>query len=156
MVDFFAQYHHIIIFLHVISAVIWVGGMIAMRFAAHYSFMELEPPLRLERTAHALKNLFKIVLPFVFVLLITALIMAIAMGLHHGEQRALAFAKETIWSVMTLNLIAMILRRNKAQKFIDAGEYAQAKPLLGLIGKVMVPVNIILGVMAIFLGVTLS
>lgn len=156
MVDFFAQYHNIIIFLHVISAVIWVGGMIAMRFAAHYSFMELEPPLRLERTAHALKNLFKIVLPFVFVLLITALIMAVAMDLHHGEYRALTFAKETIWSVMTLNLIAMILRRNKAQKFIDAGEYAQAKPLLGLIGKVMVPVNIILGVMAIFLGVTLS
>jgi len=156
MVDFFAQYHHIIIFFHVISAVIWVGGMIAMRFAAHYSFMELEPPLRLERTAHALKNLFNIVLPFVFVLLITALIMAIAMGLHHGEFRLIAFAKEAIWSVMTLNLVAMILRRNKAQKFIDAGEYAQAKPLLGLIGKVMVPVNITLGVIAIFLGVTLS
>jgi uncharacterized membrane protein len=156
MAAFFTQYHTIIIFLHVISAVIWVGGMIAMRFAAHYSFMELEPPVRLERTAHALKNLFAIVLPFVFVLLITALIMAIAMGLHQGEFKVIAFTKEAIWSVMTLNLIAMILRRNKAQKFIDAGEYAQAKPLLGLIGKVMVPLNITLGIIAIFLGVTLS
>jgi uncharacterized membrane protein len=156
MADFFAEYRSIIIFLHVISGVIWVGGMITMRYAVHYSLMELEPPLRLERTAHALKNLFKIVVPFVMILLVTALIMAIAMGLHHGELRVTAFAKEAIWSVMSLNLFMMILRRNKAQKFIDEGEYALAKPLLGLIGSVMVPVNITLGVIAIFLGVTLS
>ena len=156
MADFFAEYRSIIIFLHVISAVIWVGGMITMRYAVHYSLIELEPPLRLERTAHALKNLFKIVVPFVAILLVTALIMAIAMGLHHGDLKVTAFTKEAIWSIMSLNLFMMILRRNKAQKLIDRGEYALAKPLLGLIGSVMVPVNIALGIIAIFLGVTLS
>ena len=156
MADFFAEYRSIIIFLHVISAVIWVGGMITMRFAVHYSLIELEPPLRLERTAHALKNLFKIVVPFVVILLITALIMAIALGLHHTELKVIAFTKEAIWFIMSINLFMMILRRNKAQKLIDKGEYAQAKPLLGLIGSVMVPVNIALGIIAIFLGVTLS
>ncbi|MEA1918544.1 MAG: hypothetical protein U9N52_01785 [Campylobacterota bacterium] len=156
MTEFFSQYRDIIVFLHVISAVVWVGGMIAMRFAAHYSFVELEPPLRLERTAHALKNLFNIVLPFVAILLVTALIMAIGLGLHHGEAKTIAFVKEGIWSIMALNLGAMILRRNKAQKLIDVGEYAQAKLLLGRIGGAMVPVNIVLGIIAIFLGVTLS
>ncbi len=156
MSELFADNRNLIVFLHVISAVVWVGGMIAMRFAAHYSFMELEPPLRLARTAHALKNLFAIVVPFVVLLLATALIMAIGMDLHHSDLKFLAFAKEGIWTVMTLNLVAMILRRNKAQKFIDAGDFAAAKPLLGLIGGAMVPVNIALGVVAIFLGVTLS
>ena len=44
----FANYSDIIIFLHVISAVIWVGGMIAMRFAAHYSFAQIEDESRLD------------------------------------------------------------------------------------------------------------
>ncbi len=156
MSELFAENRNLIVFLHVISAVVWVGGMIAMRFAAHYSFAELEPPLRLARTAHALKNLFTIVVPFVVLLLATALIMAIGMDLHHSDLKFVAFAKEGIWTVMALNLTAMILRRNKAQKLIDAGDFAGAKALLGLIGTVMVPVNIALGVVAIFLGVTLS
>jgi uncharacterized membrane protein len=156
MADFFASYRSIIIFLHVISGVIWVGGMITMRYAVHYSLIELEPPLRLERTSEALKNLFRIVVPFVIILLVTALIMAVAMDLHHGELKMTAFIKEAIWGVMSINLFMMILRRAKAQKLMLSGEYAQAKPLLGLIGSVMVPVNIALGVTAIFLGVTLS
>jgi len=42
MAEFFAEFKVYIIFLHVISAVIWVGGMVAIRFAAHQSFMQIE------------------------------------------------------------------------------------------------------------------
>jgi uncharacterized membrane protein len=102
-----------------------------------------------------LNTLFKIVVPFVLLLLLTALIMALAMGLHQSDLKVLTFAKEGIWSVMTLNLGMMILRRNKAQRFIDAGDFANAKSMLGPIGALMVPINITLGVVAIFLGVLL-
>ncbi len=156
MTEFFTQYHDIIIFLHVISAVIWVGGMIATRFATHYALAELEPPQRLERTAKVLKNLFKIVLPFAFISLATALIMAIAMGLHHGELKTVTLTKEIIWSIMTINLIAMMIRRSKAEKALLTGDLVAAKPLLGMIGQYMVPLNIILGLTVIYLGVTLS
>ncbi|WP_345985936.1 hypothetical protein WCX49_02150 [Sulfurimonas sp. HSL-1656] len=169
MVTFFWEYSTLIVFLHVLSAVVWVGGMIAMRFAAHHSFMELEPPLRLARTAQALKRLFAIVSPFVVILIITAVLMAVGWGFRAASVDAngnvideaafatyqLVHVKEAIWLIMALNLGAMILRRNKAQKKIDAGDFAAAKGLLGLIGKYMVPLNIILGVIAIYLGVTL-
>jgi uncharacterized membrane protein len=169
MVTFFWEYSTLIVFLHVLSAVVWVGGMIAMRFAAHHSFMELEPPLRLARTAQALKRLFAIVTPFVVILIITAVLMAVGWGFRAASVDAngnvideaafatyqLVHVKEAIWLIMALNLGAMILRRNKAQKKIDAGDFAAAKGLLGLIGKYMVPLNIILGVIAIYLGVTL-
>ncbi|UFS62944.1 hypothetical protein LOH54_02185 [Sulfurimonas sp. HSL-3221] len=169
MVTFFWEYSTLIVFLHVLSAVVWVGGMIAMRFAAHNSFMELEPPVRLARTAHALKRLFAIVSPFVVILIITAVLMAVGWGFRAASVDAngnvideaafatyqLVHVKEAIWLIMALNLGAMILRRNKAQKKIDAGDFAAAKGLLGLIGKYMVPLNIILGVIAIYLGVTL-
>ena len=169
MVSLFWEYSTLIVFLHVISAVVWVGGMIAMRFAAHYAFMELEPPLRLARSAQALKRLFAIVTPFVVTLIITAVLMAVGWGFRAAAVDAsgnvidenayfvynLVHVKEAIWLLMALNLGAMILRRNKAQKLIDKGDFAAAKPLLGLIGKYMVPVNIALGIVAIYLGVTL-
>jgi len=151
--ELFLENKTIIVFLHVISAVVWVGGMIAMRFAAHQSFMEIENPLkRLERISHSLKRLFSIVLPFVIILLITAIFMIKGYGLSQTEFSALAHAKEGIWSVMFLNLLVMMFRRNKAEKLLEAGDTLGAKSQLGLIGKYMVPLNIILGTIAIFIG----
>ena len=153
---FYAEYHTLILFLHVISAVVWVGGMVAMRFAAHHSFMELrEPPQRLERVAHALKRLFAIVAPFVVILLFTALTMAAGMDLHHSSAAPFAFAKEGVWSFMALNYLAMVLRRNKVERLIAQGNLIEAKEKLAPIGAYMVPVNILLGIVAIYLGVML-
>ena len=157
MVEFFAEYKSYIVFLHVLSAVVWVGGMIAMRYAAHPSFLEIESPAkRLERIADALKRLFCIVAPFVIVLLITAIIMVMGYSLSETEYKTYGYAKEAIWTIMFLNLALMIRRRNNAQKALANADFVLAKDQLGLIGKYMVPLNIALGVIAIFLGSALS
>ncbi|MBA1437704.1 MAG: hypothetical protein FAF05_01730 [Epsilonproteobacteria bacterium] len=169
MIQLFAEHRTLIVFLHVMSAVVWVGGMIAIRFAAHHSFAELEPAQRLPRTAHALKRLFAIVSPLVIILIITAVIMAVGLGFRAAAVDAngnviddyamyiynLVHLKEVLWMVMAVNLFAMILRRNKAQRLLESGDMEGAKKALGLIGKYMVPLNIILGIGAIFLGVAL-
>ncbi|MBU0719854.1 hypothetical protein KJ877_00785 [bacterium] len=157
MAEFFSEYKTYIVFLHVLSAVVWVGGMIAMRYAAHPSFLQIESPAhRLERIAHALKGLFAIVVPFVVILLVTAVIMIIGLGLSKSEFSMISHAKEGIWSVMAINLFVMITRRNRAVRLLNEGNMVGAKFSLELIGKYMVPVNIVLGIVAIFLGVTLS
>lgn len=157
MQEIFVEYKVIIVFLHVISAVVWVGGMIAMRYAAHPSFVEIESPAkRLERIAHALKRLFIIVLPFVIILLLSAVVMIKGYGLSQSEFSALSHAKEGIWSVMFINLIIMMKRRNRAEQMLGAGDFAGAKSQLELIGKYMVPLNIILGITAIFIGTYFS
>jgi uncharacterized membrane protein len=168
--EIFADYRTQIIFLHVISAVVWVGGMVAMRFAAHNSFAEIESPLhRLERVAHALKRLFWIVTPFVIVLIVTAVIMAVGLGFREAAVDAnhnvidegamvlynLIHIKEAIWMIMGANLALMMFLRNKAEKFLKIGDTLGAKSKLGLIGKYMVPLNIVLGIIAIYLGVFL-
>jgi len=157
MQEFFSEYKVIIVFLHVLSGVIWVGGMVAMRYAAHPSFLEIESPIkRLERIADALKRLFYIVLPFVIVLFITAFIMIKGYSLSESEFKTLGLLKVTIWSVMFVNLLVMLYRRDRAQKAIEDGRVVDAKKKLEMIGKYMVPLNIALGVIAIFLGSTLS
>jgi len=170
LVETFAHHRTLIVFLHVISAVIWVGGMIAIRFATHQSLALIsDPKLRLERAAHTLKRLFTIVTPFVIILIITAVIMAVGLGFRAAAMDAsgnvideyamsiynTVHIKEAIWLVMTINLAAMMFRRRRAERALEMGNLDEAKIILGLIAKYMVPVNIVLGITAIFIGVVL-
>lgn len=153
MVELFLANKTFIVFAHVISAVVWVGGMIAMRYAAHPSLMQIESPAaRLERIAAALKGLFTIVLPFVIILIITAVFMIKGYGLSQSEYAMFSHAKEGLWSIMFINLIVMIRRRNRAEKALKDSDVVLAKSQLELIGKYQVPANIVLGVCAIFIG----
>ncbi len=170
LIETFTHHRTLIVFLHVISAVIWVGGMIAIRFATHQSLALIsDPKLRLERAAHTLKRLFTIVTPFVIILIVTAVIMAVGLGFRAAAMDpsgnvidAYAMSiyntvhiKEAIWLVMTINLGAMMFRRKRAAKALEMGNLDEAKDMLALIAKYMVPVNIVLGIIAIFIGVVL-
>jgi len=169
MVEFFWNYTELIVFVHVLSAVVWVGGMIAMRFAAHYSFQELEGVERLKRTAQALGNLFKIVAPFIIILIVTAVLMAVGWGFRAAAVDAsgniidevafhvynLVHLKEGIWMVMAMNYGYMVWRLLKANKALKSDNLPVAKVMLSMIGKYLVPLNIGLGLIAIYLGVVL-
>ena len=156
MMETLFAYRLEMILIHVVSAVVWVGGMISMRFAAHNAFVAIESPAdRLEKTAIALKRLFMLVFPFVLLLALTGALLTIAYGIKHTDFHYLTHIKEGIWTVMFINLVMMIIRRNKAQKALENGDYVTAGKMLGLIGKYMVPVNIALGVFAIAVGVLL-
>ena len=156
MIDFFDNYSSIIVFLHVISAVIWVGGMIAIRFAVHYSIQNIEDPkIKLARTLELLKRFFNMVIPAILTLLVTAIIMIIALGFKGTELYSIVIAKEIIWTIMTVIFITIYIKRNKAQKAFDSGDFANAKNNLLPIATYFIPANIILGLIAIFLGITL-
>lgn len=170
LIETFVHHKTLIIFLHVISAVIWVGGMIAIRFATHQSLALIEDPkLRMERAAYTLKRLFSIVWPFVIVLIMTAVLMAVGYQFRAAAMDAngnvineymmsiynTVHIKEMIWVIMSVNLAAMMFRRRKAEIALRDGNLESAKSLLEVISKYMVPVNIVLGVMAIFIGVIL-
>lgn len=156
MTDLFNNFSSIIVFLHVVSAVIWVGGMIAIRFAIHPSMQAIaEPRIKLERTLDNLKRFFNMVIPVIVILLITAIIMIIALGFKGTSLYPLVIAKEVIWTIMSIVFITIYIKRNKAQKALEGGDFLSAKNLLVPIAKIYIPLNIVLGVIAIFLGVSL-
>ena len=156
MIELFNNFSSTIVFLHVISAVIWVGGMIAIRFAVHYSIQNIEDPkIKLARTLELLKRFFNMVIPAILTLLITAIIMIIALGFKGTELYNVVVIKEIIWSIMTLIFITIYIRRIKAQKAFDNNDFLNAKNNLLPIATYFIPVNIVLGLVAIFLGITL-
>ncbi len=170
LVTLFGSYAHEVVFLHILAAFVWVGGMIAVRFAVHPVMQSIDDPaIRLGKTLQITKNLFHIVIPFIVILIVTAVFMAVGLGfraaavddsgqiINEGAYHIyqIVHIKEVIWMVMTTNFAYMYYRRHKAQKLFDAGELPAAKATVAIIPKYLLPLNILLGIVALWLGVTL-
>jgi len=146
----------IIVFLHVISAVLWVGGMIAIRFAIHYSIQNIvEPKIKIERTLENLKRFFNMVIPAIAILLLTAVILILTLGFKGTPLYSIVIIKEIIWTIMTIVFIIIYIKRIKAEKAFISGDFLNAKNNLAPIAKYYIPLNIVLGLIAIYLGITL-
>ena len=156
MKELFINYAGIIVFLHVLGAIVWVGGMIAIRVAVHPSMQSIEDgKIKLGKTLMIMGKLFNLVLPFIVILLLTAIVMLLGIGFKGTELAPITYIKEGIWIVMTLNFAYMYVQRAKAQKLFDRGNPAEAKEKVSKIPNVLLPINIILGLIAVYLGVTL-
>lgn len=156
MVEFFRDYASIIVFLHVISAFIWVGGMIIIRFAVHPSLQNIQNgSVKLGVTLEIMQRLFRLVMPFIAILVISAVLMAIGLGFKGTALYPIVHVKEAIWTIMTLNFSYMFIKRDKAQTLFDNGDMAGAKNILMPIPKILLPLNIALGIIALYFGITL-
>ena len=150
-ITLFANYAQAIVFLHVLSAIVWIGGMIAIRLAVHPTMQSIdEPKIKLGKTLQLMGKFFNIVMPFIFILLLTAIVLIFAM-----EKSPELQMKESIWVIMTANFIWMYTKRYKAQKLFEKGELPKAKAMVALIPKFLLPLNIFLGLIALWLGVAL-
>ncbi len=172
MGSFFADNGHLLVFLHVLSAIIWVGGMIAMRIAVHPVIARggitqeqmlqsdkvadiLEPKQRLGITMQTVGRLFNLVMPFIVILFATGLMMAIALDGHKGAFKSLFISKEIIWTVMALNYSYMYYKRATAWKLFNEGSIKEAKARMKWMANVLLPLNIVLGIVALWMGVGL-
>ncbi len=142
--------------LHVISAVIWVGGMIAIRIAVHPSLQTIDDAkVRLGKSLMITNRLFLLVLPFIFILVATAVVIAVGLDFKHSSLYGVVHIKEVIWTIMTINYGYMFTQRAKAQKLFNSGDMAEAKEKVAKIPTLFLPINILLGVVAIYLGIML-
>lgn len=172
MTELFNNYGDVIVFLHVLSAFVWVGGMIATRIAVHPVISRggvtgadmlqndvmdsmLKPKQRLGITLQITGRLFNLVMPFIVLLFATGLMMALAMNGHHGELKSVFLSKEIIWTIMAVNYFYMYIKRAKAWKLFSHDDVALAKAQVSLIPNLLLPLNIILGIVALWLGVSL-
>ena len=155
-VELFTNYAFYIVFLHVLGAIVWVGGMIGMRLAVHPGLQHIEvPKQRIARTLEIVRNLFMLVLPFIVIILLTGLIMGLAVGAPGTDEGVMVHIKEAVWTGMTVNYILMVRRRNRAERLFLSGDLAGARQTMEPLAKVMLPANIFLGVLALAVGVAL-
>ncbi|MGO4395033.1 CopD family protein [Variovorax sp. M-6] len=143
----------LLLFLHLLAAAFWVGGMAVMHFAVRPSAVAtLEPPLRLPFMAATLARFFVGVSCAIGVLLASGLLLVWASG---------GFA-QVHWSVhamFTLGLVMMALFLHlrfapypRLRRAVAASEWPAAAANLNLIRK-LVGVNLMLGVAVFALAV---
>jgi len=150
------MYSHTVVFLHVLSAFVWVGGMIAIRVAVHPVLQSIDDPrIKLGKTLEITGRLFHLVIPFILILLTTGLMLLYAVDGLEGGLKYVFLSKEIVWTVMTANFSYMYLCRRTAWKLFGAGKFSEAKAKVKHIPNLLLPVNIVLGMAALYLGVTL-
>lgn len=156
MSELFANYANFILFVHVFSAIFWVGGMLAIRLAVHPALQHIEDPtIRLARTLEILKTFFSYVVVMIILLLASAIIMAVGMGFKGTPLYTIVLVKEAIWTIMTVVFAVIYVRRNQAEKLFISGDLPGAKKKLAPIATYLIPINIALGIAALYFGGTL-
>lgn len=158
IVSLFANNAKMILFFHVISAIVWVGGMLLIKFVVSPSLDHIQDvTVRLSRKLEILYKFFNIVIIFIVILVATALFMAIGLGLKqsHPELYMIVHIKEAIWTIMTAVFSWIYILRNKAERLFVSGDHGGAKQKLQFISQYLLPLNILLGLLAVYLGITL-
>jgi len=156
IITIFAEYAFFILFLHILGAFVWVGGMIVIISAVYPSLKHIEDKkTQIARTLEVMQRFFMIILPFVVILIITGSTMTIGMGFKKTPLYMMIHLKEAIWIVMAFSYLLMFIRRNKAERLFVSGDLVGARELLSPISNLILPLNIILGVVALAVGITL-
>ena len=160
-----------IIFLHVFSAVIWVGGMVSARYGRVKPLRSLTKPEDYIHETTRYTRFFKMMAPFVLLLFITSLMMALGYkdnaydedGFFTSDEAInllkLIHTKGGIWTVMAMNMGLMAWINYMASKnFTSCSNIQECKKCqnaLWIIYNYLMPLNIILGAVEIMLGVVL-
>jgi uncharacterized membrane protein len=157
MSAFFAEYARIILFVHLLFAVTWVGGMIAIRFALHPSLPIIDDgSKRLELVIAVLNRFFLMVSTAIVFVGITGIIMMLGIGFKSVPALYVAVhVKTQIWMVMAIVYGVIYYRFTKAKSCFEAGDNENAAKYLAPLAKFLIPTNIFLGLVAIMLGVVL-
>jgi len=170
IISTFGEFASIIVSIHIFSAIVWVGGMIAIFFAVHPSMQSIDDAkIRLGKTLMIVGRFFNIVIPFIILLLVSAIFMAVGLGFRANALDSsgnvisevannlynIVHIKEVIWLIMATNFTIMYTKRAKAQRLFNSGDLVGAKEKVAIIPKLLLPINIILGILALWFGVTL-
>lgn len=159
------DYTNEVIFLHVLSAVMWIGGMMAILVITKTAHKGVSNEQRLSGRATLIKSYFKFLIPFMLLSVITAVLMALGykdnaigedgfiLDLQSMEVYKSITMKGALWGAMILNMILMVWIVSKAEG--EGCKVQKASDCMWLVNTYLLPINIFLGLIAIYIGVSI-
>ncbi len=158
MEEFYYNYVSIILPLHVISAVIWIGAMVGYIFASYPAIKQIPNEKLMVRTSiRTLRRLFALILILSVILVLTGVI--IAVGASYADKDPLLATiintKEALWIFMFFNTVFSFYKILEAKNRCMASDSAAAKDNVRLISNYLIVINIFLGIIAIYFGMML-
>ncbi len=157
-IDFYNQYGKFIVFIHVISAIIWVGGMIVVKFVVSPVMATIQDvKLRLSRILQIMQRLLNFAMIFMILLAITGALINLGQDFRRSAPALymLIHIKEAVWTIMAINFIYIYRKRNSAEREFLSGDTESTTESLFAINNYLLPLNIFLGFVAVYFGVIL-
>ncbi|MDF1874133.1 hypothetical protein JHD48_00135 [Sulfurimonas sp. SAG-AH-194-I05] len=160
------DYANIVIFIHVMSAVIWVGGMVALFVITRSAHPRVSVEKRLAGRASLIKKYFKFLAFFITTSALSALFMALGykdnaidtqgfiLDANSMEIYRHITMKISIWIAMVMNMLLMTWIITKAQS--EGCSATKATDCMWTVNSFLLPVNIIMGTVAIYIGITIN
>ncbi|MCH9814516.1 MAG: hypothetical protein K0U47_11315 [Epsilonproteobacteria bacterium] len=158
MSTFYYNFASIILPIHIISAVIWVGAMVGYVVSTYPSIKQIPNKKLMVRTSiRTLRRLSQLIIVVSIILGITGVMIAI--GASYGDKDPLLAAiintKEALWIFMFLNTIVIFYKVLQSKQKCMASDAAGAKDNVRLISNYLIMVNIFLGLTATYFGMML-
>jgi uncharacterized membrane protein len=156
--EFFGSFAKIIVFLHIVSATILIGGLFVLRFVIKPILMTMEDEEdKFQRCLKILDRYAKILLPVMLILISASLMMTIGLGFEYASPitYTLIHVKEALWLFIAFNFVYMYWKLLGARKAYKKYDYFEVKENIILIVNCLVPLNLILALIAVFVGVTI-
>ena len=147
--------YNALLLVHVLSIIVWIGGMVFAHFFLRPAALSLEPPQRVRLMHDVLQRFFAAVSVAVVVVLGSGLWM-IGRVARQAAQAGGSFAMPLDWTIMaTLGLVMMALFGHirfalfkRLQRAVAASDWATGGQALGSI-RTLVGVNLALGVLIV-------
>ncbi|MDD5359164.1 MAG: hypothetical protein PHI79_00545 [Sulfurovaceae bacterium] len=145
---------HLLLMLHIISAVVWIGGMITIRLVIHPINLQFEDlQQRVERNLKATKRLLVLAFPFVLGSFVSGFMITSAnFSSYNGSS---VYPKIVIWLLMFLNYMIIFYRSRVATRSFNNLDITGARRIMSPVANLLLPINIILGIVAIYIGINL-
>lgn len=156
IIEIFANHSRIIIFFHVISAVLLIGSLFLIRFLIVPVFDKIEQEeVRYKAYLELIKYFLSFIFVVMFILITVSVFMNVGLGLKFGDQTTyiIAHTKEIVWSIMMLNFIVMYVKYKSAQKAMKNNVLVEVHENIVLIVKYLVPANLVISLLSVYLGI---
>jgi uncharacterized membrane protein len=138
-----------LLFVHILSAVIWVGGMFFAHQMVRPSVGALDAPVRLALWRRIFERFFKWVWAAALLLLVTGLAME-----HLGVRGLHVVIMESLGIIMVLAFAHLYFAPWKRfRRAVDGGDFPAAAAQLNQIRRI-VELNLVLGLIVVVVGAT--
>ena len=144
----------IAITLHILAAIVWVGGMFFAYMVLRPAAIELEPPQRLALWSRTFARFFPWVWVAVILLPVTGYWMIVAVFGGFGQAALYIHVMQTIGIVMILLFLHVFFAPyRRLRRAVEAADFAVAAKQLAQI-RVLVAINLTLGLITVIVAST--
>jgi uncharacterized membrane protein len=156
LINLFGDYGRIIVFLHVISAAFLLGSMLMIRFIIKPALMDIDDEaVRYGRCLRVLERYFRYLAAIMILIISASLTMSVGLGFEYANPTlfSLIHVKEALWVFISFNFLYMYIKLYNSRILYKKREFFEVHENLKLIVDYLMTLNIVLTLIASYIGV---